>query len=744
MANINERIVVNPTKHKKINKFKNLHDGINSTIIKIYNATTVFRGVSPSNIFLIFKKKYNYESLNDDQRKVIEAIDNGKQCILIQAGPGTGKTYTMIVMTLERLKMEKTTDVSIYKKDLLNDYKLSSFTYTLCSLSMKCLGLDYASYLAFEKYSCGNMSLFEYTMCLIYCTSRIMHCKEIKNMQLLLFDEYTVINRILLVGYLIACKHNKVQTILCGDKNQLQTISKNKHDSKSTSFILGSKFADEFVTLNINMRCADAEHNKLLTLLGTYASEEQLDYYQKVFICSKFLNNMLKTSDINNVYLATNHKTITEHVHKKVCEKEYDVEFYKIMVSAASKKLPNAIDTPGPIWIPYLVQKYENTHKVGKFLPYLPLIVGLEYYIEERSEMCIGTLVSYDKVAGHVFMKIPNKEEIIKIERKNASSVIFQAHLDELLLNGGGYIYGFPIYPANFITLHMCQGRTITRQIDINLVEASCHGAYVALSRAKSPETINHFTIKDELKYQISCIACFPHYIKNKVPTFDEIKNAIDDNTFKLYDIGNDNHLKKLLIAFYNSNSISERELIREAIQLLANKYKFIPLVEPENNNLHDSNILQLLQYTNIIEKAAIMEYPDSLVWFFEIGKHLDLLWDSNAGNNYDAICNMFCIQNYRISNTKDYILQYSTIGEYDVNLTISQENGICRNTTAMLKILYDKIVSNEPITIDFLVYLANNYKSTPVSIEETIINYKRSVPLPQLVFESSNKKSKH
>lgn len=106
------------------------------------------------------KRKRRIRNLNVDQRGAVfdYVTKNRRNITLLQAGPGTGKTFTMLTIAHRLTTGNCTPKVVIYKNDLIDTYRLSSYGYTVGQVMMKRLKIDFSVYVALDKQLNSSMS----------------------------------------------------------------------------------------------------------------------------------------------------------------------------------------------------------------------------------------------------------------------------------------------------------------------------------------------------------------------------------------------------------------------------------------------------------------------------------------------------------------------------------------------------------------------------------------------------------
>lgn len=177
---------------------------------------------------------YRIENLDVDQRKFFEIVKNRRnKCILLQSGPGSGKTFTLLTISNNlQLGNEQTNQLSrkittvIYKNDLLTNFNTFTQTLSNASFFMKLFKLNYFAYKSFSDNASTKLSPIETLFMIIDCLN--VAKIELFSENLMIFDEYTVLPKLLLFVILVLCDHYDIQAIFSCDRNQLQTIERKK------------------------------------------------------------------------------------------------------------------------------------------------------------------------------------------------------------------------------------------------------------------------------------------------------------------------------------------------------------------------------------------------------------------------------------------------------------------------------------------------------------------------------------
>ncbi|KAJ8670200.1 hypothetical protein QAD02_001459 [Eretmocerus hayati] len=200
----------------------------------------------------------------------------------------------------------------------------------------------------------------------------------------------------------------------------------------------------------------------------------------------------------------------------------------------------------------------EKATNDSKFLQYLPLVVGMQYYYELQWEKLVYELVSINLAdeskishSDTVTLRKIDTNEIIVVPRSlNCSGVMHEEHKAFLLsgyedktysFEADGNVVNFPISPKITYTAYKVQGETIDGPINMILNHADYDTLYVIMSRVKS-------------KRSIECLD-FPQkelFLLSVVTNFDELETCKSVNL--------DSILKKLFsVAFRNEEFVVHR-----------------------------------------------------------------------------------------------------------------------------------------------------------------------------------------
>lgn len=522
--------------------------------LQIIGTPTIDMERASASEFAMERNLYKASRLNKKQRIVYDYIHAHPNDIsLIQAGPGTGKTFTM--MCLAHSWSTPVTTV-IYKHDLLYTFRHCAHRMTAAKFFIKMFGLDFYTYVALEHQLSGTMNAHEFIGCII----GLLRNAKIPDVgaSLVIFDEYTVIPKPLLYVTLQLFKHHRIGAVICGDRNQLQNIVNSSHATCS-SFDIAKTFSNKIFDLDKNERCGNATYNELVRYISQFSSSRLVDDFGFAMITSIFYRNCIQSTGVHDIHMAATHQELSDLQHKLVMNEKIPVSFYYI--NGANMQDPSRVRgilQPNGLYIPNCVMEYLQNERIQKniaqFLPYLPLVLGSKYFIKEYSEYSQGTLIainynypngrrgnrlSIDSKYPPIFESVAEVSSTMQISTNSPmlneqyidsiiirydndiyeallrcnyeKNVMFDRHRDFILGHGPGKIFNFPIYPTTSMSIHMAQGRTISmnNRVDLILSKTTYQGLYVAISRVKCPSQISRVVVPNMISHLVSIIINF-------------------------------------------------------------------------------------------------------------------------------------------------------------------------------------------------------------------------------------------
>lgn len=573
---------------------------------------------------------YTIDALNEKQKLVYNhVVKNPKDIVLLEAAPGTGKSYTLLSIAYNA---KLPVNVIIYKHDLLRPFSNCARLYTVASFFIRTFSLNgLPEFIKFEKQLCKD-SLTEIEFVSAVC-NLIKRAKlpPVDN-SIVFIDEYTVVPKILMTVLLTLLKHHGIGAVICGDKDQLQSIRNSRHVGSLSSYSIAKIFADASYSLSKSERCENLRYNTFIQYLKQFSCKNPLDNFAYALVTAMFYKQLLSDSLYTHIHLAMHHRELSRTAHLFVIKSGYGEQrkipvsfYYKITPSKGIQELLS-VST-------YVKNIKTDPTNPGKFLPYVPLVIGAPYYVKTISEHSIGILesIQIDQLqltlrmnATHEFLTVPMGTKHFKVipdEHRQFLTArdinVLSGKEDNAIPTEPCRLLNYPIYPANFITFYRCQGCTLTDKLDIDLREANYQAMYVGLSRVRSPQQIIRVTIKDQLSHLVSCVINFPELVDNcasdSLPV-ERICDRLNEGRYKHYKVTGASHIRDMLANnvgsfFIDAIGPAERYLIREQIiQLCEGRFNKTTLVRPvpvEHNDRETVALSFVLKNKEMFVKLA-------------------------------------------------------------------------------------------------------------------------------------------
>ena len=500
---------------------------------------------------------YCEASLNHEQRILYNSMVSDSNSIsLIQAGPGAGKSYTLLTFVHNMYKVYRFT-VVIYKKDLLipyTSYIPNERRLTIAKFEMELLGMNYFAMQSLArklgKYS--KISEYEFGYICLFLLKQIQNSgyfklELLKTNACLIVDECTTMSKYFLALLLILLKAYSIKAIFCGDRYQHQEITKSKFYESITSFCMIQSLAKSVHTLTVNMRVQKDKH--LIQLISFLAKFEQkardhpIDDFMKTFLVSAFPKKFYSKPLPSDFILAKSYKEITNFMMPYY--NEVPVAFYV-----------HEKHTRGSLKKALVVISHQEKHK---FLPYIPLIIGQWYKVQylaadARQRFATLKLLEIEFIsesdltsASKLYFAAPEsshiddrddihenhnladgKIEIVKTLHNARTNIIFESHLLDMF-GSNANVYNFPVYPLFILSTCKAQGITITGNMSLIVDGLNFTSLYVAISRVQGSEYINSMYCSNVHRYSLMAILNFVELIDTSYDLCQAIANGCFD-----------------------------------------------------------------------------------------------------------------------------------------------------------------------------------------------------------------------
>lgn len=272
--------------------------------------------------------KYKVSNLDPDQIQFYNVISSKiEKCCLLQSGPGSGKTFTLITIAEN---FDKNVTVVIFKNDSLEPFQGICSTASNAKFFMLLFKMPYMMFKNLSNNLTFNLNPMEITFAVIEFL-KIADLTYFSN-NLMIFDEYTVIPKTLLFVILILFNHYKIQTIFSGDKHQLQSIENKK--SEISSFNMVKLFSKKSYEFSINHRCSNEKYNIFINHLSKFSSTNLMDFYIEALITAMFykqmINNNQTSDELKNIIMAAHHSVISKELSNLLSKYNTPVSYYWI------------------------------------------------------------------------------------------------------------------------------------------------------------------------------------------------------------------------------------------------------------------------------------------------------------------------------------------------------------------------------------------------------------------------------
>lgn len=461
--------------------------------IKIPKKPGLFEDAQRKNISV----KYPAANLDHDQKKFFDAALSKKNlCLLVQSGPGSGKTFTLL--TLSNHSNIPVT-VVIFKNDSLVPFKPFSNTLSNTSFFMSLFSCNYMEYKNMMLNISSKMNPIETTFAVI----EFLRIAKVENYmsRLMIFDEYTVLPKTLLFVLLLLFRHYETKTIFSGDRHQLQTIENKK--SEISSFDMVQIFADNTFEFKTNHRCKNIEYNKFIQHLSKFSSETSIDFYVESLITAMFYKQIIYSkydpNQLKNIIMAAHHSVIANELSDLISKYNCPVSYYWIKMRKELTEQTMKLMEPcllnnnyylTPEGLKYtkksqfcnllqnqnallnlqnqsnvnheelnkkIIAGHEEILKLrkeifgrnllegemikplfisGKFLPFIPLVEGNKYFFQEFSESKVVTLkeIVFKEGTKEIdYLIIENDSNLVMLNHTNCDKVTYSEHKNFLL-----------------------------------------------------------------------------------------------------------------------------------------------------------------------------------------------------------------------------------------------------------------------------------------------------------------------
>ena len=588
---------------------------LDSMKVKVCNKIYSLFDIEQRNKFLLLHKLisesyYNEIESNDDmsKRRKLYAIDtlntmhniggvSNPIVISIDSKPGVGKSFTLIAFISTYIRP---VNVYIYCHTLISPLKRhpNIISNTIASFKVKCLnGL---SYKASFRYANKYITPFDVMVRLLALIDSIQ--KDKTDSDLLVIDEYTVLEpEMLLLYYFYSLKYNK-NLIFSGDSKQLNSIQTSQFHSQSNLKIL-QILSTESIELEVVKRSKDPLFNKLIdklrSLTGGSNTSLTFNIEHNIFLDHEY--KFYATTDYSSTLLATRHVILTKRVR--------DYRAYLLQNNIIPYESPYFINVKDKKNTMIRSYKVEDNNETAKFCPWLLLVKNdlYEYIRKNKNDYIESLTVCLNEIqymaidnntvaAVKVFATNIYTGEQYEIERQELKESYYITSEYLIWLNESALkstihkrrdypVFQFPLKLTKTSTFHNIQGSTISHnKIEINMEFANVEAIYVGLSRVSDYSLINKMYSK---------------YLHSHMLT--KIMNHFDDNMYYY-------KISEKTLYFYNN--LKQKQINLKLIEQLGralevlNRKKNIKTIEELNKSIldMDAEIFKSSQYFEVFD----------------------------------------------------------------------------------------------------------------------------------------------
>lgn len=227
--------------------------------------------------------------------------------------------------------------------------------------------------------------------------------------------------------------------------------------------------------------------------------------------------------------------------------------------------------------------------------------------------------------------------------RQTCDAVFFPQHLTYIKseVMGNPRVYNFPIYPANFMSIHKSQGCTITDQVNLLVSDRlTFQHLYVAISRVQRRNQIVRLDIAEgQPNLLVSTIINFKECVATNDIPIDIILKKLNDYIYydimKIYSSDHDTQetydqsrhkIIEMATRFFYVDAIAERKKLRHEIYDLCMRERvpyFQLRLKDAENECHVMNescmtITKIIEHRDLFKALATFHHVDAMVWINE------------------------------------------------------------------------------------------------------------------------------
>ncbi len=470
----------------------------------------------PSMTLNAYKCALVMNSLSSEQMNVLVRIhdlitrcekDGVGSCVLLDASPGTGKTFLISALSLTLADRGL---YVVYSNNLassmaaVNNLK----TMTNCKFLMDYFRISFmkAKYMWNSRYF---TTIGDQLFTLVDNMRKTDICLG-SEFQIVILDEYTIVSPWQILMYYLVCRLQKIVVMFSGDKNQLNSIDKT-YSHQDTNFKIGRIISDDNVFKLTKFMRQDNDLPFGEKIMKITAALEDPEFFidcklsHKYLIFTLFPENFFKPVDYTALFLAQHHRSVTNRILNYVNNKPNDIN--KTM------------------FLSYYHDSLKNV-PISKFPTYLLLILN-NYYIYTDSVgikhvvQLIKIVINEEDEVVAVFIQFSNNKVLRLVPVGLSDTFMVPEHTAWLRQVATNTSRSSPLrqFPLKFFayTYYAAQGLTLSKErIELD-IDTNLNSVYVGLSRVKCSAQINRLHTEDVMSILVTAYFNDQYYYKLSV-----------------------------------------------------------------------------------------------------------------------------------------------------------------------------------------------------------------------------------
>jgi len=540
-------------------------------------------------------------SLSSEQKTILLSLhrvlsqnqNDGKgQCLLLDAPPGTGKTYLIAALSLTLCELGLYTAYSNNLASAMSEI-CTIDAMTNCKFLMDFFDVNYMK-AKFLWNSRKHPSIGDQVFCLLEKIKKATFNKEIH--QILMLDEYTIVSPWQIFMYFLLSKVHGVVVMYSGDRNQLSSIDKTIYHQENNYRMAKCCSDEEFRLVRLMRQDGDEIFSENIRKI-TQSMEDpnffsDCNLAHKYLIFTLFPEKFFTVTDYTALFMAQHHRSITERIVKYTNSKQadFDSNSNRVFKSYYHDSLIGlTITSKFPM---YLLMVLNNHYIYTDQLGSKHIVVLRKFGLNLKSEL-IYVIVQY----------VENANITLKLTRQSLNDTFMvPEHMSWLrevatIKTAKDSLKQFPLKFFAY-TYYAAQGLTLSNEkIELD-IDTNLQSIYVGLTRVKKSEQINRLYTEDLINILVTFYFNDDYYYKmsSKSVTDSFVKDIIVATLNNLY-CAEDNLPKILVPALENKLFLNSKSIVNFNSSRTAN-------IRILRQNLHfkDASDTQLMKVVKLLK----------------------------------------------------------------------------------------------------------------------------------------------